>query len=1051
MKNKLLSIRVISQLALIGLAILMANTGAVYASVPSEGNNSLNRSEKKITNKISGGDEAYTNLQVQRKSEISIYPDVSKFEAVQQHPVRGTVTDQSGMPLPGVSVMIKGEANGTATDFDGNYSLTVPANATLVFSFVGFSTQEVAVQDREEINISLTEDISALDEVVVVGYGTVRKRDLTGSVSQVKADELTAFPTPDPMMALQGRASGVQISQNTGAPDGDYTIQIRGVNSILGNNSPLFIVDGIPFDSYALNSHDIESIEILKDASATAIYGSRGANGVIMVTTKRGKEGQMSISYNFDYGIQTPIKKMDLMDAQEWAQFYNEYLVNANILENAPFSEADIAAMGEGTDWQDVMLNDAPIVNHSLNFSGGSESMRYFVSANALLRDGMIENSSFDKYNIRSTLDFTPLDFLDVSLQMGYSSIDRHNQSSGGGHGGSSMFSALYSAAPVFTPYDEEGNYKDLRSWYSWSSHEIRNPVMMANETSYQTATNLSNINGSLTLRPIEGLSIKSTFGLQASDARYDAYTTSNYIYQNNSASVNHQRGMSIVNENIANYNFTLNQDHTFDIMGGFTYQEAINKTLSASGNTFLSDISQTNALGSAGTVNTPNTNYSKWALTSYLSRLNYSYQGKYLATVSIRADGSSRYSPGNRWGYFPSGALAWNVSQENFLENARDLSELKLRASLGQTGSSAINPYSTQVLLRTGKTATGNGNYTYYAPGTTYPEPLKWETTTQWDVGFDLGFFHQRLQINADYYSKTTTDLLNTVFLPSSSGYNSTTRNIGKMSNKGVELTVTGDLVEKQDFNVSASLNISHNKNEVVELADGDDILGATYTSYGAGSITIIREGEPLGAFYLYKDAGLNETGQLSYQDLNGDGLYTDTEDRYIAGSPFPDFTYGFNLDVTYKNWALNLFLQGSQGNDVFNISEMRNYSYSQGMNIQRKVFYESWREGQDNSNANYPRIDRVGPQKYSDRYLEDGSYLRLKNISLAYFVPVENINWIKNLNVYVSAQNYLTFTKYSGVDPEVSSKGGGVNSGIDHFSYPNNKTLTFGAKVQF
>ncbi|PTX18917.1 TonB-linked SusC/RagA family outer membrane protein [Pontibacter mucosus] len=970
----------------------------------------------------------------------------------QQAPVSGRVTDQAGVPLPGVTVIVKGTTTGTTTDLEGRYTLTVPENSTLVFSFIGYLSKEVVVGNQGRIDITLAENVSALDEVVVVGYGTVKKRDLTGSVASIKGEELTAFPVPDPIMALQGRASGVQISQNTGAPDGDYTIRIRGVNSILGNNSPLFIVDGIPFDSYALNSYDIESIEILKDASATAIYGSRGANGVILVTTKRGREGQANISYNFDYGLQSPIKKLELMDAQEWARFYNEYLVNAKILEEAPFSETEIAGMGKGTDWQDLMLQDAPISNHNLTFSGGSERMRYFVSASALLRDGMIENSSFDKYNVRSTLDFSPNRLVDVSLQMGYSSIDRMNQSNGGGHGGSSMFSALYSASPLFTPYDDNGDYKDLRSWFSWSSHEIRNPVMIANETSYRTVTNLSNVNASVSLKPLEGLSIKSTLGLQASDGRYDGYTTSRYIYQNNSASVNHQRAMSIVNENIANYKLAIGNTHNFDILGGFTYQQAVNKSIAASGNTFLSDVPLTNALGSAGTVNTPNTGYSKWALMSYLGRLNYSYKGKYLATASIRADGSSRYSPGQRWGYFPSGALAWNVSEEPFLKDAAALSELKLRTSFGQTGSTAIDPYSTQVLLRSGKTATGNGNYTYYAPGTTYPEPLKWETTTQWDIGFDLGFFNQRLEITADYYQKNTTDLLNTVFLPTSSGFTSTTRNIGRMNNRGVELTVAGRLVEKQDLQVKSSLNISRNKNEVVELANGDDILGATHTSFGAGSITIIREGEPLGAFYLYKDAGLDETGQLSYEDLNGDGKYTDVDDRYIAGSPYPDFTYGFNTDVTYKNWAVNVFLQGSYGNDVFNLSEMRNYSYSQGMNVERKVYHESWREGQDNSNANYPRIERVGPQKYSDRYLEDGSYLRLKNISLAYFIPIQNsLSWVKGLNVFVSAQNYLTLTKYTGVDPEVSSKGGDVNSGIDHFTYPNTKMVTFGAKVQF
>ena len=438
----------------------------------------------------------------------------------------------------------------------------------------------------------------------------------------------------------------------------------------------------------------------------------------------------------------------------------------------------------------------------------------------------------------------------------------------------------------------------------------------------------------------------------------------------------------------------------------------------------------------------------------SYLGRINYSLLGRYLVTASFRADGSSRYSEGSRWGYFPSGAVAWRVSEEPFMKEFESISNMKLRVGYGKTGSTAIDPYMTQNLLTTGKTATGSENVPYYSPSSTYPEDLKWETTSQWDAGVDLGFFKQRLRITADYYYKKTTDLLNTVSLPSSSGYKSTVRNIGSISNQGVELLIEGDVVQNKDFGLTLQFNIAHNKNRVEELADGKDILGTTYSNYGSGSITIIREGEPLGAFYVYKDTGLDVNGSLSYEDMNGDGQYTDTEDRYIAGSPFPDFTYGLNCGIRYKNWDFNFFLQGSQGNDVFNLSEMRNYSYGQGMNIERKVYYESWREGQDNSHAAYPKINAVGSLKYSDRFIEKGSYLRLKNISLAYNLPCDKWatkNWLNGIRIFVSAQNWLTLTKYKGVDPEVSSKGSDVNAGIDHLTYPNSKTLSMGVSVKF
>ena len=987
-------------------------------------------------------------------SLIVLFWALSTGAAAQNSTLRGTVKDITGTPLIGVNVIQKGTTNGTVTDVDGNFSINVPANATIVFTYIGFSAQEVVRDGASAMNVVMHEDAELLDEVVVIGYGTVRKSDLTGAVSSIKGKELTTYTVPDPMMALQGKVPGVSISQNTGDPSGDYSIRIRGINSIKGDNSPLFIIDGIPASTSSINTYDIESIEVLKDASASAIYGSRGANGVVLITTKKGTDENPTVSYNFEYGQQSQIKKLDLMNLQEWARFYNEYLINANILTEKPFSDQDIAAMGEGTDWQSLMFKNAPSTQHNLGISGGTNKLQYFVSATALSRDGLIKNSSYSRYNLRSNLNILISPVVETNVQLGYSSIEGFNQSNSGGHGGSSMIGAVYSASPLFTPYDENGNYKDLRSWFSWSSHEVKNPINMAYESTYKNSTNLSNLNASVTFKPFSGFSLKGILGLESSDRRYDGYTTSKYIYQNNSASVNHYRYSNLTNEFIGNYNFNVLDDNSFNVMGAYTYQQYIRRNINASGNSFMSDVTWTNDLGSAGTINTPSTGYQQWVMKSLLGRINYSYKGRYLLTASIRADGSSRYSENNKWGYFPSFALAWRVSDESFMKSFENLSDMKIRFGYGKTGSTAIAPYSTQNLLSSGKTATGNGNYTFYAPGGEFPEDLKWETTSQWDMGLDLGFFNNRFRMTLDYYSKLTTNLLNTVFLPPSSGYNSTVQNIGSMSNKGFELLLEGDLVQTKDFGFTAQFNLSHNKNRVEKLSDGLDIFGTTYNSFGSGSITIIREGLPIGSFYVYKDAGFNEKGSLTYHDFNEDDKLTDTEDRYVAGSPHPDFIYGLNCGFRYKQMELSFFLQGSQGNDVFNLSEMRNYSYSQGMNIERDVYYHSWREGQDNSNARYPRIELVGPLKYSDRFIEDGSFLRLKNILLGYNVPpmtLKDKRLFQAIRFYVSLQNYLTLTKYSGLDPEVNSKGGDINSGIDHFTYPNNKTISFGANITF
>ena len=537
------------------------------------------------------------------KADTLVVPSVNQQDA---YTLRGTVVDENGVPIIGANVLVKGTTQGVVTDIDGKFAIEVSPNSILQVSYIGYASLEYPCGGkRDEVKIVLRENLQGLDEVVVVGYGTMKKKDLTGAVSTIKADEITAFTVSNPIQALQGRVPGVVLSQNTGDPAGDYSIRIRGVNSIQGDNDPLYIIDGIPASTSSINTYDIESMEILKDASATAIYGSRGANGVVLITTKKGKSGKTNVSYDFEYGFQKQIKKLDLMDAREWASFYNEYLVNADILTEAPFSEADIAAMGKGNDWQDLVFQTAPISNHNINVSGGSDNFRYFVSGSAMMKDGLINNSSYDKYNLRTSLDMKISPMVSAAVTMGYSLINQMNQSDNGGNGGSSLIGATYSASPIFTPYDENGDYKDLRSWFSWSSHEIKNPICMANEATYKTVTNLTNLNASLNFQPIKGLSIRATFGMEGSDARYDAYTTKKYIYQNNSASVNHQRSTNVINEDIVTYDFKLGDIHSFNVMGGFTYQQNVYKSISASGNTFLSDVQLTNDLSSAGTANT--------------------------------------------------------------------------------------------------------------------------------------------------------------------------------------------------------------------------------------------------------------------------------------------------------------------------------------------------------------------------------------------------------------------------------------------------------------
>lgn len=968
--------------------------------------------------------------------------------------VNGTVTDQNGEPLLGVAVLAEGTETGTVTDEGGKYSISVPQGTTLVFSFVGFESQSIPIGNRTTIDVTLTEAVSALDEVVVIGYGTQRKSDLTGSVSQVKAKDITSFPTTNLLQSLSGRAAGVQVSPTTGAPGAGLNVRIRGANSIQGSNEPLYVVDGFPIfgnNPTVLNNTDIQSIEILKDASATAIYGSRGANGVVIITTKQGEEGQTRVDLDFSYGEQTLRKELDLMNAEEYARFYNLQATNDGV--EPYFSQEEISRFGNGFDWQDFVFQRAPMQTSSVNVNGGNEKTQFSISGSNLAQEGIVKGSDYNRYSLRTHVDHAISKKFKVNLSSTFSHLGTARRDSDGGARGNTMIGGAISASPTLTPFNPDGSYRVLANAYPFVAPDIINPINFINEQSNDIRANIFLTNASLIYNPVPELTIKISGGIENRDDRTDSYITRDFINSNGEASISTSQFRSLLNENTISYNKTFNDIHSFSAVAGFTFQNFRTTFLAGSGVGFLTDLSETHDLSSADNPGIPGSGYAKSVLISYLGRMNYTYKDKYLFTASFRTDGSSKYSEGNKWGYFPSGAIAWRISEENFLRDNSLISELKLRGSWGLTGSQAINAYATLNRLGSGKTVFGNELYTTFAPGTLLPGDLKWESTEQTDFGIDLGLLENRILLTADYYIKNTTDLLNTVRLPSSLGFTTTIQNVGEVQNKGFELGVDANVLSGA-FQWDLVGNISFNRNKVVKLSGGEDVLGAFVDVIVIrDNLNILREGRPIGQFWGYLEDGYTETGQIKYRDLDNDGAITANDKTYI-GDPNPDYFYGLNSFMFFKNFELTLFLQGTKGNDIFNLSAVPStMDYSGGVNMPREVLLDHW--SPSNPQAKYPLISRNSSVMVSDRSVEDGSYLRLKNIQLAYNLPVENmgIDWIYRLQLYVSGQNLWTSTNYSWWDPEINSRGGGNSTaqGIDHYSYPTSKMYTVGIRAGF
>lgn len=998
--------------------------------------------------------------------------------------VKGVVKDKAG-PLPGVSVTLKTDPKvGTTTDVNGNYNIKVPANATLVFKSIGYKTIEFPVNNRTSINVTMEDGVSILDEVIVVGYGTQKKSDLTGSMTSIKGADLTMLPTQRVDQALQGRAAGVMVLNTDGAPGGNTTIRIRGMNSIQGGNNALIVIDGLQGGNLnSLNPNDIESMDILKDASATAIYGSQGANGVILITTKKGKIGKPIINYTYDGGTASLRKKMELLSAADYATNINANVMANNGAGRTPiplFTEAEIQKFetSGGTDWQDVIYRNALTQNHQLSVSGATDRMNYLVSGGYLDQEGILLNSAYKRFSLRANVTAEINKWANFGLNWAGSRENSNSILFGGSTDWpNNPIGAALKFSPTISVYDTNNNYS--RSSLFYGNSTLWNPLASTVEPMTDNNTLRNNMNGFLEFKPLQGLTLKITGGAILSNQDNQNFLNSNTfigLQSKGSGAMSSNRSVFLQNSNILTYDKTLKAHHlTFTAVAEQIFSK--NNSSNANGEDFL--IQQTGIFDLRGaSIVTNSSSITERAINSYLGRINYVLADKYLFTFSYRADGSSVFGKNNKWGHFPSVAAAWRASEETFIKNLDLFSDLKLRASWGITGNQGISPYQTLARVSSG------GNYPYNGGDATElgffisaaANPfLKWESTTQTNLGVDVGMFNGRLVVTADVYDKVTKDLLMARELPRYTGLNSLIDNVGSMGNKGIEFAVSGDpLVGNFKWNVG--FNVSFNKTKVLDLG-GIDRIG--YKSGGSGQsvnfpFMYLIKGERFGQMVGWGYEGVWQESQSSeaakYGQLPGDPHYTDLNldgkinplDVKVIGNSMPDFIFGLNNRMAYKNLELIFQIQGSKGNDLFNVARIaldasngtstrildRWTSQNPGSNVPGIIDGKTREAAKLVNKISFPTSDG----NRLSRWVEDASYLRLKNITLAYNLPKSLSDKVKlnNVRMYMSGTNLLTFTNYTGYDPEVSSfTGNDSQLGSDFNNYPQSKIVNLGINV--
>jgi TonB-dependent starch-binding outer membrane protein SusC len=1040
-----------------------------------------------------------------RKSVFFVYLMAFLFLPVitlAQNRVSGTVKDNNGKPLTNVSVVVKNTRMGTATDVSGNFTITARPADVLVFSFTGYESKELKVNGQTKITVSLHTKANSLDEVVVVGYGAVAKKDLTGSVGTVKMADIEKAPVRNFEDALAGRVAGVTASADDGQPGASVNIIIRGSNSLTQDNSPLYVVDGFPMenpDNNAINPAEIESIEVLKDASATAIYGARAANGVILITTKKGKIGKPVLNLNTYYGFQQYTKKMKMMNPYDYVQYVSErnpvyadstYLIDGRTV--------DYYKDFKGVDLQDSLMGSRPFQNYFLSLSGGANGTRYSISGSASDQNGVIVNSGYDRYQGRMRLDQKVNDHLNVGINTNYSNLTQYGTSPAlGGNGffyGNLLFSVwAFRPIPGTINQSENGIEEDDADFIG--ALQGFNPIKTAKNELRKKVSDILTSDAYAEYSFAKYFKLRVTGGLTKTKTRNDVFDNTltprgspltNTGKDNGvSGSVIYNELSSWLNENTLTFEKKLNARNQLNVLGGFTMQGTDVSSYGAAANHIPREQLGTSGIDEGVPISI-NSSSSLYTLASFLGRINYSYFSKYLFTASFRADGSSKFAPQNRWSYFPSGAIAWRISEENFMKAITAVSNAKVRVSYGSTGNNRVSDFA--YLSRISIPASGGYSYDNVPVNASSisilgNENLKWETTTQTDIGFDLGLFNERISLSTDVYRKVTSNLLLNAAVPGSIGFTTALKNIGKVQNQGLEFTLNTINISNKNFNWNSNFNISFNRNKLLALSEGETqrLTTASWNTLTSSvPLYIAQIGKPLAMFYgmiwegnyqlgdfnkssdgvyTLKDevAGYNskiQPGYIKYKDVNGDGVIN-TDDQTIIGNPNPKFTGGFSNNFSYKNFDLNVFFNFSVGGDVMNANRLifEGGGYNSGQNMYA-VYANHWTV--DNPNNSYYAVGGAGPDNlsYSSRVIEDGSYLKLKTVQLGYNFSSTLLKRIKitNLRIYASGQNLYTWTKYTGFDPEVSKFGSSaLQPAFDYSVYPYARTITFGLNATF
>lgn len=1037
---------------------------------------------------------AKANIEIKR-NDLYIFAD---------QPVRsimGKVTDESGDPLPGVSVIIKGTTTGSVSNLNGVYSLTnVKSDATLVFSFIGMKTQEIPIKGKSNVDVVMKEESIGIEEVVAVGYGTMKKVDMTGSAASVKAGELIKAPVKSFDDALAGRLTGVQVVSDDGQPGSLPSIVIRGANSLTQDNSPLYVIDGFPIednDNNSISSSDIESIDVLKDASATAIYGARAANGVIMITTKRGKVGAPVVNYNGYMGFQKNIRKIETMNAYEFVklQLERDPGSSTGTYLTTPNRTLDDYKSLEAIDYFDDILQTAPMQNHDIAIRGGSAKSKYSVSGSYFGQEGIFINTGFRRWQGRITLDQDISEKSRFGVNVNFSDTKNYGIIAAQGGGSAGIIYSTWAYRPVFPEPNIDLDIDVMDPAINPATDYRINPVMQLKDEFRESFSNSLMANVYYELNITKELKFRATGGVNRGTYKYDTFHGSRtrtgnpaspaYLGINGGRTISNS--VSFSNENTITWTKKFNKNHNLNVVGGFTQQMSRGESFGATVVMISNENLGMDALDE-GAPSRVNSSSSLWTLQSFICRANYNYKSKYLLTTSIRADGSSKLAPENRWGYFPSAALAYRLSEEKFMKKIAMISNAKVRLSYGFTGNNRVSDFAYMSSI--------SSSYNDYSFGNAVPSPgsratalgnadLKWETTRQFNSGIDISLLKNRITFTGDYYYKKTTDLLLNADVPYTSGYSSTYKNIGSVSNSGFEFEINTVNIQKSDFNWTSSFNISFNKNKVLALADGQEalvsVIGSTASGLSATPVYIAKIGHPISSIYgviadgLYSYDDFDQLsngkyilkanlptngnarqnirpGDAKFKDLNGD-LVVNSNDFTVIGNPNPDFIGGFSNNLEYKNFDLNVLFQFSYGNDVYNANRQQFEGGAYNVNHTNAFasYVNRWTE--ENPNGIYPRVLGYGSAFYSTNYVEDASYIRLKTISLGYKLPssiLKPIN-IKSVRIYCSAQNLLTWTNYKGLDPEVSTRRSALTPGFDWSPYPRAKSIVFGVNVTF